>query len=94
MKQDKAVSVELVVALMVEFEKDWIKVTRDGKATDREVSEMLFPRLSAVTVFCGALRREEVPLMDFGSTKEFTEVGCGDGRKVAWCDRIAWLIQE
>jgi hypothetical protein len=50
-------------------------VNRDGLAMDGEVAEVLFPASFAVTVFCGALRGEEVPLMDFGATtKEFTEV--------------------
>jgi hypothetical protein len=74
-KQDEAISVELMGALMDEFEKDWIAVTRDGLATDAEISEVLFPALFAVTAFCGALRGEEVPLMDLAATKEFTEAG-------------------
>jgi hypothetical protein len=76
-KQDEAISVELMAALMEEFEKDWIKVNRDGLATDAAIMEVLFPALFAVTAFCGALRGEEVPLMDFGATKEFTEAGLG-----------------
>ena len=74
-KQDEAISVELMVALMGEFEKDWIKISQDGVGTDEEISEVLFPALFAVTAFCGALRGEEVPLMDLGATKEFTEAG-------------------
>jgi hypothetical protein len=74
-KQDEAISVELMVALMDEFEKDWGLVNRDRLATDGEVAEVLFPALFAVTAFCGALRGEEVPLMDFGATKEFTAAG-------------------
>jgi hypothetical protein len=74
-KQDEAISVELMVELMEEFEKDWLAVNRDGLAMDGEVAEVLFPALFAVTAFCGALRGEEVPLMDFGAIKEFTEIG-------------------
>ena len=74
-KQDEAISVELMGALMGEFEMDWIKVTQDGLATDDEVSEVLFPVLFAVAAFCGALHGEDVPLMDLGATKEFIEAG-------------------
>jgi hypothetical protein len=74
-KQDEAISVELMETLIKEFEKDWMKVTRDGLALDGEIEEVLFPALFAVTAFCGALRGEEVPLMDFEATKEFTMAG-------------------
>jgi hypothetical protein len=41
-KQDEAISMELMGALMEELEKDWIAVTRDGLATDLEVLEVVF----------------------------------------------------
>ena len=39
-KQDEAISVELMGALMGEFEKDWITVTQESLATDDKVSEV------------------------------------------------------
>jgi hypothetical protein len=75
MKQDEAISVELMVALMDEFKKDWIAATQDRLATVSELCEVLFPALFAAMAFCGALRGEEVLLMDFGATKEFTGAG-------------------
>jgi hypothetical protein len=39
------------------------------------VQEVLFPALFSVLAYCGALRGEEVPLMDLEATKEFTASG-------------------
>jgi hypothetical protein len=74
-KQDEAISIEQMLALMAMFEKDWEKVIRDPRRTPSRVREVLFPALFSVLSYCGALRGEEVPLMDFGATKEFTESG-------------------
>jgi hypothetical protein len=74
-KQDEAISIELMIAVMEEFEKDWVIVTKNGLGMDEAVKEVLFLALFAVTAFCAALQGKEVPLMDLGSTKEFTKVG-------------------
>ena len=50
-----------------------IQINRDGLAATGEVIEVLFPALSAVTAFCGALWGEEVILINLGATKKFTE---------------------
>jgi hypothetical protein len=74
-KQDEAISIEQMVALMDVFERDWEKVMKDKHRTDNQVREILFPALFSVLAFCGALRGEEVPLMDLESTREFTMSG-------------------
>ena len=47
-KQDEAISVELMGALMAEFEKDWIRVTSGVEKPDAEIAEVLFPALFSV----------------------------------------------
>ena len=74
-KQDEAISIEQMLALMEVFERDWQKVTKDKRSTLNQVREVLFPALFSVLAFCGALRGEEVPLMDLEATKEFTACG-------------------
>jgi hypothetical protein len=74
-KQDEAISVELMGALMEEFEKDWVRVTSGLERSDAEVAEVLFPALFSVLACCGALQGEEVTLFDFAATKEFAEAG-------------------
>ena len=45
---------------MEEFEKDWIRINRDGLAAgDGEVIKVMLPALFAVMDFCAALRGED-----------------------------------
>jgi hypothetical protein len=74
-KQDEAISVEQMIALMEMFERDWGVLLKNGERTNNQVREVLFPGLFAVLAFCGALRGEEVSLMDLGATKEHTYSG-------------------
>jgi hypothetical protein len=74
-KQDEAISIEQMLALMEMFERDWQKVMADRNRTAGQVREILFPALFSVLAYCGALRGEEVPLMDLEATKEFTASG-------------------
>jgi hypothetical protein len=74
-KQDEAISIEQMLALMEMFEKDWRKVVRNPRRTHPQLREVLFPALFLVLAYCGALRGEEVPLMDLDVTKNFTESG-------------------
>jgi hypothetical protein len=74
-KQDEAISIEQMLALMDVFERDWEKIMKDKHRTGDQVREVLFPALFSVLAYCGALRGEEVPLMDLEATKEFTGSG-------------------
>jgi hypothetical protein len=74
-KQDEAISIEQMIALMEKFEQDWAKLIMHQRRTPNQVREVLFPALFSVLAFCGALRGEEVPLMDLDATKEFTLSG-------------------
>jgi hypothetical protein len=74
-KQDEAISIEQMVALMEVFEDDWKELMRNRRRTSSQTREVLFPALFAVVAYCGALRGEEVPLMDFEATKEFSGSG-------------------
>jgi hypothetical protein len=74
-KQDEAISIEQMNALMDLFEKDWQELIRNQRRTPNQTREVLFPALFSVLAFCGALRGEEVPLMDLDATKEFTASG-------------------
>jgi hypothetical protein len=74
-KQDEAIGIEQMLALMEIFERDWKKVMKDKRRTQDQVREILFPALFSVLAYCGALRGEEVPLMDLEATKEFTSCG-------------------
>jgi hypothetical protein len=73
--QDEAISIEQMVALMDVFEEDYKRVMRDINRTPNQVREVLFPALFSMLAFCGALRGEEVPLMDLEATREFTRSG-------------------
>jgi hypothetical protein len=64
-----------MVELMEMFERDWEKVMRKRRRTAGEIREVLFTALFSVLAFCGALRGEEVPLMDLEATREFTSSG-------------------
>jgi hypothetical protein len=74
-KQDEAISVEQMTALMEVFERDWRKVVGEPRRSHAQVHEVLFPALFSVLACCGALRGEEVPLMDLDATREFTASG-------------------
>jgi hypothetical protein len=74
-KQDEAISVEQMAALMEAFERDWRKVVGDPRRSHAQAREVLFPALFLALAHCGALRGEEVPLMDLDATKEFTASG-------------------
>jgi hypothetical protein len=67
-RQDRAVSVDVMRALMEEFEKDWKVVTERG-GENEEVEKILFPALFAIVAYVVALRGEEVPLMDVAGTR-------------------------
>ncbi len=67
-RQDKAISVEVMGALMEEFEKDWISLEREG-GEDEEREKILFGALFAVVAYVVGLRGEEVPLMDLAGTR-------------------------
>jgi hypothetical protein len=68
-KQDEAISIEQMLGLMKVFEQDWEKLMRNRNPTHNQIREVLFPALSAIMAFCGALRGEVVPLMDLEATK-------------------------
>jgi hypothetical protein len=74
-KQDEAISIEQMLALMEMFENDWRKLGRDKHKAPGKVREVLFPALFSVLAYCGALRGEEIPLMDLEATREFTASG-------------------
>jgi hypothetical protein len=71
-KQDEAISIKQMMALMKVFERDWEKVMNNRHQPPGQVREVLFPALFSVLAYCGALRGEEVPLMDLEATREFT----------------------
>jgi hypothetical protein len=70
-----SMSIEQMIALMEEFEEDWNRVMKEKTRRLAQVQEVLFPALFVVISFCGALRGEEVPLMDLEATREFTMSG-------------------
>jgi hypothetical protein len=74
-KQDEAISIDQMLALMEVFERYWLNLTSNRRKSAGQVRAALFPALFSVLAFCGALRGEEVPLMDLEATKEFTESG-------------------
>jgi hypothetical protein len=72
-KQDMAISIEVMHALMDSFEKDWIDCSARG-APDKEKAAILFPALFSIVTFCASLRGEETPLMEVsGALKHFEE---------------------
>jgi hypothetical protein len=74
-KQDEAISIDQMVALMGVFERDWENVMKDTRRTSNQVREILFPALFSVLAYCGALRGEELPLMDLEASRDFTASG-------------------
>ena len=70
--QDKAISVEVMVELMRNFEVDWNRSVNLGES-DGKLSKILFPALFSVVAYVLGLRGEEVPLMDLsGTLKHFS----------------------
>ena len=67
-RQDRAISVLQMRALMNEFEKDWLSLAEQGNS-DEEREKVLFGALFAVVAYVVALRGEEVPLMDLAGTR-------------------------
>ncbi len=70
-RPDKAISIELMVAMMEEFEKQW-KRAKGSRADEKAV---LFPALFSIVAYTASLRGEEVPLMDLGETRTKTLLG-------------------
>lgn len=68
---DKAISIELMCALMRRFEKRW----NDAKGSIAREKEVLFPALFSLIAYTGSLRGEEVPLMDLEETRTKTWLG-------------------
>ncbi len=64
-RPDKAVSIELMCAMMRRFEEEWKSAAgnRDKEKT------VLFPALFALVAYVASLRGEEVPLMDLEQTR-------------------------
>lgn len=72
-RQDKAVSVKVMLELMSSFDKDWVEMTRRG-APEKDLRRVLFSALFCVVAYVVALRGEEVPLMDIaGSANHFSK---------------------
>lgn len=70
-RPNRAISIELMTAMMNRFEKQW-----EGTEGDREKQKhVIFPALFAISAYVASLRGEEVPLMDLGETREKTSLG-------------------
>jgi len=63
---DLAVSSEAMIALMGLFEAEWVAAGSEG-----EREGIMFPALFAITAYLGALRGEEVPLMDLAGIRKY-----------------------
>lgn len=70
-RPDKAVSIELMLALMNRFEEQWKSAEGDRLAE----KEVVFPALFALCAYVASLRGEEVPLLDLEQTREKTALG-------------------
>lgn len=70
-KPDRAVSIELMLAIMRRFELQWEAAGDDME----ERRAVIFPALFSVCAYCASLRGEEVPLMDLGETRQNTSFG-------------------
>ena len=70
MKQDEAMSIEQMLALMEMFEDDWQKFVEDKQRTPAQSYKVLLPALFSMMAYFGALHREEVPfMMDLEATR-------------------------
>lgn len=70
-KQDLAISIEQIHALMIRYESRW---TAAGDNRDLQ-KVTLFPALFAIVCFCCALRGEEAPLMSLTGTALHAQEG-------------------
>jgi hypothetical protein len=96
-KQDEAISVELMGALMEEFEKDWVRVTSGLEKTDAEAAEVLFPALFLLLAYCGALRgaRRGSAVRFCGYERVYrSRTRSSNGGETARCDGLAWTFQK
>ena len=73
-RPDRAISIELMVAIMNRFEDRWSE-TNGSQSSQKEV---LFPALFAICAYVASLRGEEVPLMNLGETRAKTCLGIND----------------
>jgi hypothetical protein len=67
-RQDQAISIEVMLALMDKFEAKWQALERT-QVPSPAVAKVLFPALFSVVAFVIALRGEEVPLMDLAAAR-------------------------
>jgi hypothetical protein len=74
-KQDEALLIEQMLALMEMFEDDWQKLAKYKQRILAGSCEVLFSALFLVVMYCGALCGEKAPLMDLESTRKFTKSG-------------------
>lgn len=74
-RPDKAVSIELMKALMGRFDEEW-EVAKGNRLLEKHV---IFPALFALSAYVASLRGEEVPLMDLESTRDKTFLGISHG---------------
>jgi len=65
---DRAISINLMVAIMNQFEERWIGANGSQSAQQ----EVLFPALFLICAYVASLRGEEVPLMNLGETRAKT----------------------
>jgi hypothetical protein len=70
-RPDLAISIEVMVALMVRFERLWILADGDGPSQEKA----LFPALFAISTYTGGLRGEDTPLMDLHATGKHSQEG-------------------
>ena len=70
-RPDLAILIEVMVALMVRFERLWILADGDGSSEEK----VLFPALFAISTYTGGLWGEETPLMDLHATAKHYQEG-------------------
>jgi hypothetical protein len=70
-RPDKAISIELMVAVMSRFEEKW----KEAKGNKLKEQKVIFPALFALVAYVASRRGEEVPLMDLTETREKTFLG-------------------
>jgi len=73
-RPDRAISIELMVAIMNRFEDRWIGANGSQSAQQ----EVLFPALFSICAYVASLRGEEVPLMNLGEMRAKTCLGIND----------------
>lgn len=70
-RPDKAISIELMIAMMNRFEAQW----QAAQGNRLEEKAVIFPALFAVSAYVASLRGEEVPLLDLEHTRDKTYLG-------------------